>query len=207
MASPKRAFLAILVALAVVSCQTITEEMPTAPAPTSPTSGGPTPVPIPVVVVPVPVPVPTTGPPTTPLPTTPGPTNPTPKPPNNPNPNPNPTPKPPNNPGNTGGSTVRIGAKVYFVERNGQILEGSENATEALVGDRVHLDATAKDAQNLPTNTQGPPHWSYSSPSLVSVSGAPGDWTPVMLVKHPGVMSVYVEADGIRSNTVTISFR
>jgi hypothetical protein len=96
---------------------------------------------------------------------------------------------------------------VYFIERNGQILPGSEGASEALVGDRVHLDGTAKDAQNLPTTTQGPPRWTYSDPSLVSVSGGPGDWTPVMLVRRTGVMSLYVEADGIRSNTVTISFR
>ena len=202
MTSPKRAFLGILAGLALASCQTITEEMPTGPS--SPASGGPTPAPIPVIVVPVPVPVPTdAGAAPAPAPN-PGPANPGPS-----NPNPNPTPKPPAppaNPGNNSG-TVRIGAKVYFVERNGQILPGSENATEALVGDRIHLDATAKDAQNLPTTTNGPPHWSYSNPGLVSVSAGPGDWTPVMLVRHPGVMSVSVQADGVQSNTVTISFR
>ena len=197
MTSPKRAFLAAVAGLALASCQTITEEMPGAP--TSPTNGGGgATTPIPVVVVPVPVPVPSSAP--APEPTTaPGPSNP------NPVPTPRPT-APPANPGNTG-STVRIGAKVFFVERNGQILPGSENATEAFVGDRIHLDATAKDAANLPTTTNGPPHWTYSDPSLVSVGGSPGDWTPVMLVKKPGVISVYVEADGVRSNTVTVSLR
>jgi hypothetical protein len=193
MTIPKRAFVAVLAGLALASCTTITEEMPSSP--TAPTNGGST-TPIPVVVVPVPVPVPTTAPAPAPNP---APTNP------NPNPTPRP-PTPPANPGNTG-ATVRIGAKVYFIERNGQILPGSEGASEALVGDRVHLDATAKDAQNLPTTTQGPPRWTYSDPSLVSVSAGPGDWTPVMLVRRTGVMSVYVEADGVRSNTVTISFR
>jgi hypothetical protein len=197
MTSTKRAFLAVVAGLALASCQTITEELPGSP--TTPTNGGGGPTtPIPVVVVPVPVPVPSSAP--VPEPTSaPGPSN----------PNPAPTPKPPappTNPGNTG-STVRIGAKVYFIERNGQPILGSENATEAIVGDRVHLDATAKDAANLPTTTNGAPHWTYSDPSLVSISGSPGDWTPVMLVKRPGVMSVYVEADGVRSNTVTISFR
>lgn len=198
MTSPKRAFLAVLAGLALASCQTITEEMPGGPtSPTAPTNGGGT-TPIPVVVVPVPVPVPSSAPAPAPAPN-PGPTNPA----------PNPTPKPsapPANPGNTG-TTVRIGAKVYFLERNGQIVPESEGASEALVGDRVHLDATAKDAQNLPTTTHGAPHWTYSNPGLVSVSSGPGDWTPVMLVRNPGVMSVYVEADGVRSNTVTISFR
>ena len=198
MTSPKRAFLAVVAGLALTSCQTITEEMPGAP--TSPTNGGGgATTPIPVVVVPVPVPVPSSAP--APEPTNaPGPSNPNP----NPNPTPKPTTPPPNNPGT--GATVRIGAKVFFVERNGQILPGSEHATEAFVGDRVHLDATAKDAANLPVNTHGAPRWTYSDASLANVSGQ-GDWTPVMLVKKPGVMSVYVEADGIRSNTVTISFR
>jgi hypothetical protein len=204
MTSPKRAFFAFVAGLALVSCQTITEKMPAGPS--APTGG--TAPPIPVVVVPVPVPVPTTGPAPVPdpnPPSNPNP-NPTPKPPNNPNPNPTPKPSaPPANPGNNG-STVRIGAKVYFIERNGQILPGSEGASECQVGDRVHLDATAKDAQNLPTTTNGAPHWTYSNPALVTVSGSNGDWTPVMLVKHPGVMSVYVEADGVTSNTLTISF-
>lgn len=191
MTSPMRAFLPLFAGLSLVSCQTITEEMPGSPS--APTNAGPTPVPIPVVVVPVPVPVPSSVP--EPVPTS------------NPNPNPNPNPKPQNPPNNPGtGATVRIGAKVFFVERNGVILPGSEHATEAFVGDRVHLDATAKDASNLPVNTHGAPHWTYSDGSLAQVSGQ-GDWTPVMLVKKPGVMSVYVEADGIRSNTVTISFR
>jgi hypothetical protein len=199
MTSPKRAFFAILAGLALAGCQTITEELPSAP--TGPTSNVPA---IPVIVVPVPVPVP----PAAPAPLPPAPTNPAPNPTPNPNPNPNPTPRPtppPANPGNTSG-TVKIGAKVYFLERNGNIVPESEHATEALVGDRIHLDATAKDAQNLPTTTSGPPRWTYSDPSIVSVSGG-NPWTPVMLARRGGSISVYVDADGVRSNTVTISIR
>ena len=141
MTSPNRAFIAVLAGLALAGCQTISEELPTAP------TSAPINVPsIPVVVVPVPIPVPSSAP--LPVPTTPNP------PPNNPAPPRNPA--PPANPGNTGGA-VRIGAKVYFVERNGNIIPGSEGATEALVGDRIHLDATAKDAQNLPTTTRQAP--------------------------------------------------
>lgn len=196
MTNATRVSLAVLAGLTLAGCQTITEELPAAPvAPTVVQS------PIPVVVVPVPVPQPTSAP--IPAPTTPT----TPSTPNTPNTPSTPRPPtPPANPGNTG-NTVRIGAKVYFVERDGQIIPGSEGASEARVGDRVHLDATAKDANNLPTTTRGNPSWSYSDPSLASISGGGGDWTPVMLVRKAGVMSVSVEADGVRSNTVTISFR
>src|SRR4030095_11554339 len=129
MTSPKRALI-VLAGIALASCHTITEEMPTPPS--RRTTSAPV---VPVIVVPVPVPVPVPGTPTAPDPApAPGP-NPAP-PPNNPNPNPKPT-APPNNPGNTSG-VVRIGAKVYFIERNGQILEGSENASSAQGGRRIH---------------------------------------------------------------------
>lgn len=198
MTNPKRALLLGLATVAVAGCQTIREELPTA---ANPASGGSTAanVPaIPVVVVPIPVPVPTSVP--APAPTTP--TSPS-------NPSPNATPRPPSGPVNPGNnsSTVRIGAKVYFVERNGQILPESENARECLVGDRIHFDATAKDAQNIPTTTQGHPNWSYSDMGLISVSSSGGDWTPVAIARRSGTLSVSVEADGVRSNTVTISIR
>jgi hypothetical protein len=205
MTSPKRAFLLGFATLAVAGCQTIREELPTA---ATPGSGGSVPSPvaaIPVVVVPVPVPVPTTGP--APVPSNPTPTTPTPSNPSNPsNPNPNPTPRPqpgPANPGNTSG-TVRIGAKVYFIERNGQTLpEGSD----AQVGDRIHFDATAKDAQNLPTTTHGPPHWTFTNQGIINVTSSPNDWTPVAIAKNGGTFQAYVEADGVRSNTVTVTIR
>jgi hypothetical protein len=100
---------------------------------------------------------------------------------------------------------VKIGAKVYFVERNGQILPDSEGSNQVQVGDRIHFDATAKDAQNLPTTTHGSPHWTFSNEGIIAVSGSANDWTPVALAKHGGTFQAYVEADGVRSNTLTIS--
>ena len=197
MTNPKRALLLGFATLAVAGCQTIREELPTSASSGSSSSGGTTSVTaIPVVVVPVPVPVPTTGP--APVPTNPTPSTPTP---NNPNPNPTPRPTPgPANPGNTSG-TVKIGAKVYFIERNGQTLpEGSD----AQVGDRIHFDATAKDAQNLPTTTQGAPHWTFLNQGIINVTSSPNDWTPVAIAKQGGTFQAYVEADGVRSNTVTV---
>ena len=95
-------------------------------------------------------------------------------------PTPRPNPGGPVNPGNTSG-TVKIGAKVYFIERNGQTLpEGSD----VQVGDRIHFDATAKDAQNLPTTTQGAPHWTFTNQGIITVTSSPNDWTPVAIAKH-----------------------
>jgi hypothetical protein len=193
MTNPKRALLLGLATVAVAGCPTIREELPTS---ASPSNGGGTSsnvAAIPVVVVPVPVPVPTSGP--APIPTTPTPSTPS-----------TPTPRPTGEPNGNGNNstTVRIGARVYFVERNGQILPDSEGATDVQVGDRIHLDATAKDASNLPTTTHGSPNWSFSDTSIVAISGGSGDWTPIALAKHGGSLQVSVEADGVRSNTLTI---
>jgi hypothetical protein len=202
MTNPKRVLLLGFATLAVAGCQTIREELPTAASPGAGSSGSINVSAIPVVVVPVPVPVPTTGP--APAPSNPTPSNPTPSNPSNPNPNPTPRPAPgPSNPNNNS-STVRIGAKVYFIERNGQTLpEGSD----AQVGDRIHFDATAKDAQNLPTTTQGPPHWTFTNQGIINVTSSPNDWTPVAIAKSGGTFQAYVEADGVRSNTVTVTIR
>ena len=191
MTNPKRVFLLGFAAVVVAGCQTIREELPTSSTSNSSSSNGNITA-IPVVVVPVPVPVPTTGPELPATPSTPS------------NPNPNPTPRPapgPVNPGNSS-ATVKIGAKVYFIERNGQTLpEGSD----VQVGDRIHFDATAKDAQNLPTTTQGAPHWTFLNQGIINVTSSPNDWTPVAIAKNGGTFQAYVEADGVRSNTVTVT--
>lgn len=194
MTNPNRALLLGFATLAVAGCQTIREELPTTATSNTSASGGGVAA-IPVVVVPIPVPVPTTGP--APVPTTP--TNPTPS-----NPTPNPTPRPPSGPANPNNTsaTVRIGAKVYFVERNGQTLpEGSA----IQVGDRIHFDATAKDAQNLPTTTHGAPHWTFTNQGIINVTSSPNDWTPVAIARSGGSFQAYVEADGVRSNTVNVT--
>lgn len=202
MTNPKRAFLLGFATLAVAGCQTIREELPSAATATNGSVVGGSSGTVPVVVVPIPIPVPQTGPAAPSTPSNPTPTTPTPS-----NPAPNPTPRPtpgPANPNNNS-ATVRIGAKVFFVERNGQVLPESEHATSVQVGDRIHFDATAKDAQNLPTTTQGPPRWTFSNQGIINVSGSANDWTPVAIARSGGSFQAYVEADGVRSNTLTIS--
>ena len=176
--------------VAAVGSETLIEEMPSQPTTTAtqfPTTGGvPTTTP---VVVPVPVPSPETGTPTTPVAT--------------------PTPTPTSSgtpPPSSGGTVARVGAKVFFVECNGQIVPNSEYASSAEVGCRVHLDATAKDAQNNPASPRGSPSWDYSDLGLVNVSNKSGDYTPTLTVLAPGSFVAACTVDGVRSNDVRIRF-
>jgi hypothetical protein len=184
------------VGLFVVACTTITEELPTRP---DPTKGGNNPAPLPVVVVPVPVPTPAAPAPT------PNPTNPS---------NPVPTPPPSNDGGTIPGDipdntapVAKLGAKVYFVECGGAELPGSGGASEAPVGCRVHLDVTPKDANNKPTQVKHTPEWSFSNMSIISLSSSPTGFNPTFIAKAPGTVTTYAEADGVRSNDVTIRLR
>jgi hypothetical protein len=182
------------VGLFVVACTTITEELPTRP---DPTNNGANPAPLPVVVVPVPVPAPAA-----------------PAPPSNPTNPSNPAPPP----GDGGGAipgdipdntapVAKLGAKVYFVECGGAELPGSGGASEAPVGCRVHLDVTPKDANNKPTQVKHTPEWSFSDMSLINLSSSATGFNPTFVAKAPGTVTAYCEADGVRSNDVTIRLR
>ena len=183
------------VGLFVVACTTITEELPTRP---DPTKGGANPAPLPVVVVPVPVPTAAAPAPT------PNPTNPS-------NPNPTPPPNddggiPPDIPDNTA-PVAKLGAKVYFVECDGAPVPGSEGTSEAQVGCRVHLDVTPKDANNKPTQAKHTPEWSFSNMSIINLTSSTTGFNPTFIAKAPGTVTTYAEADGVRSNDVTIRLR
>jgi hypothetical protein len=178
----------IAVVLALGGCQTLTEELPSQPeAPI-----GQIPV-LPPVVVPVPVPVP--EPPGAPPPeSAPPPAEPAPPPPGG-----GPGGQWPNN----NNPVVKVGAKVYFLECDGQQVPGSEFATKAQVGCRIHFDCTPKDAQNNPTQSQGLPNWTFTPGNLVAV-GNPNDFTPTVTAKSPGNLSAWVVIDGVTSNTLNI---
>ncbi len=181
---------AVIVALSLVGCQTITEEMPNQ---RSSNPNGPDQAPIPVVVIPVPIPTP---PPATPAPAPPTQNPPTENPPSN----------PPSNPG--GGDVpdntnpvAKLTAKLYFVECFGQIVD-----PPAPVGCRIHLDVTPTDASNHHTQARGTPHWTYTNTSIIGVSGN-SPYNPVLDAKAPGDLDCWAEVDGITSNTVHISIR
>lgn len=179
--------------LTVTGCKTITEELPTS---SSPTSGDPVVnVPFPVTVTPVTLPRPESSTPS-PAPSG-GTTSPIPDPtddgsdefiPDNRNP------------------VAKVTAKVFFVECGGGAVPGSENASTAEVGCRVHLDTTPKDAAGKPTQPKGGPKWFYSDTSSISVGGN-NPYTPVLTVKKTGSTSAYSVIDGVQSNVVSIKFK
>ena len=177
----------------LAACQTITEEMPVRSTPVSTN-------PVPVVVVSIPIPVPATPPPTN---TTPVPA------PNNPVPAPTAPPNNNNNDGfvpNNNSPVTKLGAKVYFIECNGDMVPGSELATETNVGCRIHFDCTPKDASNAPTRSRGTPSWSFNNMSLIK-AGKTQDFTPAVVAIKAGTLVAWAEVDGVRSNDVRINIR
>jgi hypothetical protein len=184
---PGQAFaLVVLVGLTMGGCQTLTEELPSAP------TTGPVQIPVlPPIVNPGPIPdVPAPGggapPPTSDPVPPPGGGGPPGQIPNNSNP------------------VTKVGAKVYFLECGGEQVPGSEFATSAQVGCRIHFDCTPKDASNNPTQSQGYPEWTFSPGGLVDV-GNPNDFTPTVTAKATGDLTAYVVIDGVTSNTLSIN--
>ncbi|MBI3931864.1 MAG: hypothetical protein HY317_00485 [Acidobacteria bacterium] len=99
---------------------------------------------------------------------------------------------------------VKVGLKVMFVVCDGQSVPGSENATSAGVGCKVHLDMTPKDSNNKPTEARGEPIWHYSDRSLVTVKE--DTFTPVLVVKAAGRLGIVGEIDGVKSTELRLTF-
>jgi hypothetical protein len=178
-----------LVGLVIGGCQTLTEELPAAPTP-------------PTVQIPVLPPIVAPGPiPDVPPPPSGGGGAPPPLPPTS-NPAPPPGGGPPGQ--NNGNPVTKVGAKVFFLECDGQMVPGSEFATSAQVGCRIHFDCTPKDAKNNPTQAKSAPQWSFSPGSLVE-GGNPNDYTPTVTAKSPGNLTAYVVIDGVTSNSLNIN--
>jgi hypothetical protein len=101
---------------------------------------------------------------------------------------------------------ARVGAKVFFVECNGQIVPGSEYASTAQIGCRVHFDCTPRDANNQPTTARGTPEWTFSPGHLVNGGGGGNPYTPAVNVLGEGNFTAYATIDGVRSADVRIRF-
>ncbi|HEY6549506.1 MAG TPA: hypothetical protein VI589_16430 [Vicinamibacteria bacterium] len=192
--SRRLSFLCLAVSLAA-GCKTITEELPTASTP-SDSNGTVVTVPFPVTVTPITIP----QAPAAPSPTSPtGPSSPIP---------------PDEGNGDDGDSFIpdntnavaRVISKVFFVECGGAPVPGSENASTAPVGCRVHLDTTPKDAGGKPTQSKRDPQWVYSNPGLFTVQGNSA-YNPVLAVTKPGSTSAYAVVDGVQSNSISIRFQ
>lgn len=197
--------LCVAAGLAAAACKTITEDLPTQPT-AAPAGGTSNPV---LVVVPVAIPSPANPAPTAPPST------------QQPAPTQSPTPKPSSSPVNTapppsgGGQegdipnnsnpVAAVIAKVFFIERNGQIVPNTDRASSALVNDRVHFDCVAKDAKNQPTKAKNRPDWSFEPAGLVKVKdGGSGGYTPAVIMLGRGTVTARVRIDGVTSNTVTV---
>ena len=191
----RRILLAFVVGAMAVACHTITEELPTRPGPIN-VEGGPTlaPPPAPTIVIPVPAPTPVVVE---------QPSQPAPNAPNNPNPgNGNPAGQIPTNTN----PAVRLGAKVFFVECDGHEVPGTENATEARIGCRVHYDVTPKDARNEATQVREVPRWTFSPAGIAGGVDGKTQFTPTISATGAGTLTAYCQADGVRSNDVRITF-
>lgn len=99
----------------------------------------------------------------------------------------------------------RVGAGVYYVECGGQILEHSRGAKEAEVGCNVHLDATPKDEDNVPTNPRYPVRWRFSDPDSIDVRGS-NPLGPIITGLRAHDQQIYVTVDGVDSNKFSIRF-
>ena len=98
-----------------------------------------------------------------------------------------------------------IGAGVYYVDCDGEIQPNSRNAKEVKVGCRVHLDATPKDADNVPTNPRYTPEWFFSTPGAIDVSGS-NPLGPMITGRSPHKQTINVWVDGVQSNTFSVTF-
>jgi hypothetical protein len=99
----------------------------------------------------------------------------------------------------------KVGAGVYYVECGSDHWENSRNAKEVPVGCRVQLDATAKDADGVPTNPRATPEWWYSNPGALEVSGT-NPMGPKITATSPHRQTINVWVDGVQSNTFSINF-
>ena len=99
----------------------------------------------------------------------------------------------------------RVGAGVYYVDCNGELQPNSRNATQVPLGCRVHIDATAKDADGVPTNPRMKPEWWFSNPSAIDVSGS-NPLGPMITARIPHTQRINVWVDGVQSNTFAVTF-
>ena len=193
----------VVAGLAVLSCQTITEELPaTAVLPPS--------VPVPIVVIQLPQAQPQSPPPSSPTsapsngtPSGGGPTQPQPQ-----------QPQPTNPPTSGGGGctgwpancnpVASIHAHVYYLQCNGVAVDG-KYSTEGPWDCDVVLDATAKDDKGKHTQAKGSPEWSISGGYTLVTSGNP--YTPKILGGRTGEATFSVTIDGVQSNVTTYRFR
>jgi hypothetical protein len=149
------------------------------------------------------------GSPTQPVVPTPAPTAPaaaTPAPAPTPTPTPTPTPgvEPPVTNTNP---AVRVAIRLYSVEDGaGGFIPNWDPNEPIPLSYWARVDVTSKDKDNLETNGNGVVEFFVSTPRLVEVTGGHTNQRRLKALA-PVVVEVWATQDGVRSNTLTLTFK
>jgi len=93
------------------------------------------------------------------------------------------------------------------VDDGGTWLQNWNERDEIPVGYRATIDATAKDDGNRDTlGEQGQADFFFSDTALAKVGGG-HPFQRRLTVTKPGTLECWAEIDGVRSNTLVLSFR
>jgi hypothetical protein len=153
--------------------------------------GGPT-----QPIVPTPAPTPVATPTPAPLPT----------------PTPEPTPTPCTQglceaPVENNAPPRRVTIRLYTVEDGSGTFIPNPNPNDPIPkGYWARLDVTAKDQDNLETNGRGSVEFFFSRPRVIEVIGGHTNQRRIRALE-PAVVDCWAELDGVRSNTLTLTFK
>ena len=143
-------------------------------------------------VVPTPTPAPTATPTPAPEPT----------------PTPAPTPTPGDEPPveNTA-PAVRVSIRLYSVEDGaGNFIRNFDPGLPIPTGYWARVDVTAKDKDNRETNGNGVVEFFVSNPRAVEITGGHTNQRRLRALR-PTAVDVWATQDGVRSNTLTLTFK
>jgi len=151
------------------------------------------------------------GNPTQPIVPTPAPTaTPTPVPAPTPTPVPTPTPCPQGlceAPVENTEPAVRVTMRLYTVEDGGGSFVANPDPNEPIPpGFWARLDVTSKDKDGLETNGNGEVEFFFSRPRSIEVAGGHTNQRRVKALE-PVTVDCWATQDGVRSNTLTLTFR
>jgi hypothetical protein len=131
---------------------------------------------------------------------------PTPAPVATPTPVPTPTPCPDcEAPVTNSNPAVRVTIRLYVVEDPGGGYISNPSKDDIPVGWVARLDVTSKDVDNRETTGQGDVEFFFNNPSIVSVGGNHTNQRRVQGIAR-GQVDCWATQDGVRSNTITLSF-
>jgi hypothetical protein len=141
----------------------------------------------------VPTPAPTATPTPAPVPT--------------PVPTPDPTPTPVEPPVENTSPAARVTIRLYAVEDGaGNFIPNFDPTQPISLRFWARVDVTAKDKDNLETNVNGNVDFFVSTPRLVEVTGGHTHQRRLKALA-PVVTDVWATLDGVRSNTLTLTFQ